>query len=137
MSRSPIVRIALVLLATFAFACASTPPWGNMTQDQIAAWKTAGFDSAEAQAWTKKGFDPKSAGAWKSQGFDLEATEAWKKEDFTAIEAKRWKTAGFTISEAAANRGKGLTPIGEPAAKAEGEAAEAPATDSTSDAGSK
>ena len=89
MSCSPIVRIALVLLATFSFACASTPPWGDMTQDQIAAWKTAGFNSEEAQAWKKKGFDAKSAGEWNSQGFDLEATQAWKKQDFTAVEAKR------------------------------------------------
>ncbi|MCH2184980.1 hypothetical protein MK280_03840 [Myxococcota bacterium] len=111
MYKMVLIRLTLTALAAFFLACASTPPWGDMSQDEIAAWKADGLDAAEAQAWKKKGFTAESAKAWHSRGFDLEATQAWMKEGFDADEAKRWKTAGFSISQAAANRGKGLTPI--------------------------
>lgn len=102
--------VATVSIALFV-ACASTPPWGEMSQPEIAAWKAIGFNAQKAQAWHKQGFDPASAEAWYGRGFDLEATLAWQKESFTADEAQLWRSSGFGLEAAEENRGKGLTPI--------------------------
>jgi len=114
MSRSSFLRVVAIAFAAFFVGCASTPPWGDMTQDEIAAWKADGFSAADAQAWAKKGFDPKSAQDWHSRGFDLEATLAWKQNSFTADSAQRWRSSGFGLTKAVENRGKGLTPIETP-----------------------
>ena len=132
MYRSVSIRLITIGLAAFFFACASAPPWGEMSQNEIAAWKADGLNAQEAQAWKKKGFDAQSAKEWHSRGFDLEATQAWMEEGFSAAEAKHWKAAGFSISQAAANRGKGLTPIESPpeAKPSETKSENAPESDS-------
>lgn len=117
MTKSARILLPSLVLAA---ACASTPPWGDMSQQDIAAWKTLGFDAPMAQAWHEKGFDPATAGPWHRHGFDLTAALAWQKSTFTAPEADQWRSAGFGLDEAKKDRGLGLAPIkAAPAADAE------------------
>lgn len=102
-----VAGVSILLLA----ACASSPPWGEMSRQEIAAWKAIGFTPQRAQAWNKEGFDPSSAAAWHNRGFDLEATLAWQEASFSVVEAQQWRRSGFGLEEAEENRGKGLVPI--------------------------
>lgn len=100
-----------VICATLLAACSSSPDWGNMSQSEINDWKSAGFNSKQAENWQELGVKALEAKNWKDAGFNIDNAEDWIEENFTAEEAKTWKTAGFSISEAKKDRAKGLQPI--------------------------
>ena len=127
---------ALVVL--LLSACASTPTWEGMSEDEISGWRGMNIEAAEAQAyrkagldrdavaewrqvglvasdrilaWNESGWTPDSAAPWLQQKFDLDSAVTWAKEKFTADQARDWVDAGFSLEEAMENRAKGLQPV--------------------------
>jgi hypothetical protein len=135
--RNVLVRALTVAMVLLLTACASTPTWHDMSERDIADWKSIGFDAEAAQNWKSDGFTPEQAGGWSEAKFSREEAKNWAKESFNAEEATNWKQGGFDLDAAKDARKKGLTPVEEEepaAAPAEAASAEeAPAEDTATE----
>lgn len=104
--------IALFCMAssTVLYGCASAG-WENMSEREIAQWKSNDFDAARARQWKQAGFTPQEATNWTEAKFDIYSATYWKDEQFNAEEAQRWRAEGFDVDDAVEMRAKGLTPV--------------------------
>jgi hypothetical protein len=108
LNKNVITTLCMALLVT---ACASTPSWKNMSEDEIASWKALNLEPAAAQQWRKGGFSPANAETWIKSGFKYEGAANWARENFSPEDARAWKDGGFSLKDAVSNRAKGLTPV--------------------------
>jgi hypothetical protein len=111
--RAFLIKGATVAMILLLAACASEPTWHDMSERDIADWKTIGFDAGAAQNWKSDGFTPEQAGGWSEAKFSREEAKNWAKESFNAEEATGWKEGGFDLDAAKDARKKGLTPVDE------------------------
>ncbi len=102
--------IGACLLSVMLAACAASP-WQDMSESEIASWKSLGVDAASAQQYVDQGFNVDTASPWVKQGFKAEKANDWAEHDFSAEEARAWRDGGFDLDQARDNRAEGLTPI--------------------------
>jgi len=72
-----------ILFALFISACASTPAWNGMSEEEISSWKMLGMEAAAAQQWRKGCFNPDSAKTWMDSGFKYEGAQLGNREIFS------------------------------------------------------
>ena len=96
------------VMSVMLFACASSPTWEGMSEDDIAQWKANGFDARSAQVWHRGGFNAIQSKAWMEAKFDVDSAKDWSEEKFSAA---NWSQSGFELDDAVEERSKGLTPL--------------------------
>jgi hypothetical protein len=104
--QNAILAASLLILA----GCATTT-WDDMSESEIAIWKSGGFNPATAQEWEKDGFTAEQAGGWSKAQFTNNDAKKWAKENFSPEEALTWRQADFSLKSAVESRTKGLTPV--------------------------
>lgn len=104
-------KVLSLLMFLALFSC-STPTWDNMTEADIASWKSMNVNIEKANSLNQAGVSPAEYSKWEESGFTkVEKIIAWKKQKFAPTEAAQWVKGGFSTDQAVENRSKGLQPV--------------------------
>jgi hypothetical protein len=101
----------ILTLAGFILAGCGAATWGNLSQEEIGSWQSAGITVEQYSGWKKAGFTPAEAEKWNKAGITVNEAVQWKENKFTFEDTIAWKKAGKSMSEAMDARTEGLEPI--------------------------